>query len=131
MIYNLISNYSSLIRENIENPLEIFLNEISLNIDGTIIIVFIMLCWPIIMHKLTFFVVSGAYKSGECPPIGALLYLTVFIVNSKILKWLVLCLGSLEIGWIVCAFLIVCLLEYIGMCKARNYILYSDGFRAL
>lgn len=84
-----------------------------------------------IMHALTFAVVGGAYKKGEFVALGSVLYLIVFAVNSKILNWIVLWLGGFGIGWVVFTFFIICLLEYIGMCKVRNYILYSDGFRAL
>ena len=131
MEHIITSTISSFIRGFIENPLEIFLSSIPLRIEGMVILIFIIKYWPMIMHTLTFAVVGGAYKKGEFPALGSILYLIVFAINSKILNWIVLWLGVFGIGWVVCAFLIVCLLEYIGMCKARNYILYSDGFRAL
>ena len=65
MEYSAIALFSSIIREFISNPLEGYLANISLDMEGLIIIIFIIQYWPAIMHTLTFGIVGGAYKSGN------------------------------------------------------------------
>lgn len=125
MIYNLTALFSSFIREFIDNPFEEYLSSIPIDITGMFMIIFIISYWPVIMHTLTFGIVGGVYKSGECATIGSLLYLLTFWINTRILKFIIQMIGFLGITPVLVVFLLVCLLEYIGMCKLRNSIIYG------
>lgn len=123
MEYSAIALFSSIIREFISNPLEGYLANISLDMEGLIIIIFIIQYWPAIMHTLTFGIVGGAYKSGEFPALGSLLYLFVFWANNKVLSFIVTTFGNIGIIPVIIIFIIICVFEFIGMCKLRAGIL--------
>ena len=123
MEYSAIALFSSIIREFISNPLEGYLANISLDMEGLIIIIFIIQYWPAIMHTLTFGIVGGAYKSGEFPALGSLLYLSVFWANNKVLSFIVTTFGNIGIIPVIIIFIIICVFEFIGMCKLRAGIL--------
>ncbi len=123
MEYSAINLFSSIIREFISNPLEGYLANISLDMEGVIIIIFIIQYWPAIMHTLTFGIVGGAYKSGEFPALGSLLYLFVFWANNKVLSFIVTTFGNIGIIPVIIIFIIICVFEFIGMCKLRAGIL--------
>lgn len=123
MIYNLTDIFSSLIREFISNPLEVYLSNISLDMEGLIILIFIIRYWPAIMHILTFCVVAGAYRRGEFPTLGSLLYLFVFWANNKILSFIVTTIGNIGMIPVIIIFIIICIFEFIGMRKLREVIL--------
>ena len=123
MNYNLIALFSSIIREFISNPLEVYLSNISLDVEGIIILIFIIQYWPVIMHTLTFGIVGGAYKSGEFPALGSLLYLFVFWANNKVLSFIVTAFGNIGIIPVIIIFIIICVFEFIGMSKLRAGIL--------
>ena len=123
MEYSAIALFSSIIREFISNPLEGYLANISLDMEGLIIVIFIIQYWPAIMHTLTFGIVGGAYKSGEFPALGSLLYLSVFWANNKVLSFIVTTFGNIGIIPVIIIFIIICVFEFIGMCKLRAGIL--------
>lgn len=123
MHFNTIATINSFIREFISNPLEGYLSNISLDMEGIIVLIFIIQYWPAIMHTLTFGIVGGAYKSGEFPMIGSLLYLFVFWANNKVLNFIVTTFGNIGIIPVIIIFIIICVFEFIGMCKLRVGIL--------
>ena len=123
MEYSAIALFNSIIRGFISNPLERYLSNISLDMEGLIIIIFVIQYWPVIMHTLTFCIVGGAYKSGKFPALGSLLYLFVFWANNKVLSFIVTTFGNIGIIPVIIIFVIICVFEFIGMCKLRAGIL--------
>ena len=128
MIYSLTAIFSSLIREFINNPLEGYLSNISLDMEGLIVLTFIIQFWPAIMHMLTFAIVGGAYKKGECPVLGSLLYLVVFIINNKILSFIITTFGNIGLIPVIVIFVVICVFEFIGMCRLREGILGENCY---
>lgn len=122
MQYQVISLFSSIIREFINNPLESYIQNISLNITGVAIIIFVLKYWPVIMHWLTFKIVGGIYKKNECPPIGSMLYLFVFLINSKLLKLIVKAFGNTGILLGLALFFMICAIEFVSFCKLRKIL---------
>lgn len=122
MDYTTVALFNSFIREFIDNPLEEYLSNMSIDIEWFIVLIFVIKCWPVIMYTLTFGIVGGVYRSGECPILGSFLYLFVFWANNKMLSFIVTSFGGIGITPVVIIFLVICLFEFMGMCKLRDII---------
>lgn len=122
MDYNTVALFNGFIREFIDNPLEEYLSNMPVNIEWFMILIFVIKCWPVIMHTLTFGIVGGVYRRGECPILGSFLYLFVHWANNKILGFIVTNFGGIGITLVIIIFLIICLFEFIGMRNLRDAI---------
>lgn len=127
MSYIIISQFSSFLRMFIDNPLESLIPKDAMTMDGMMILVFVIQYWPIIMHKLTYGIVGGAYRSGELPALGSLLYLLVCVANHKLLGWLVSLLGMFGLYVVIVPFMIICLIEFTLMCVIREKLFPSPS----
>ena len=120
--YIFMRGFSGIFRELMNNPMDIFLENIEVNIASIGLVIFITYFWPIIRYTLTFFVVGGIYKTRECPVIGSMLYLIIYILNNQILNKIILWFKNMGVEFIAVVFCSVCIIEYLLLRKLRKKI---------
>ena len=120
--YIFMREFSGIYRELMNNPMDIFLENIEINIASIGLVIFITYFWPIIRYTLTFFVVGGIYKTRECPVIGSLLYLIIYILNNQILNKTILWFKNMGVEFIAVVFCSVCIIEFLLLRKLRKKI---------
>ena len=120
--YIFMRGFSGIFRELMNNPMDIFLENIEINIASIGLVIFITYFWPIIRHMLIFFVVGGIYKTRECPGIGSMLYLIIYILNNQILNKIILWFKNMGVEFIAVVFCSVCIIEFLLLRKLRKKI---------